>query len=51
MPQRPPTSNKNPRVSHMALATIVRDVKAMLCKSQLIYFNWEGDDFGKQLKD
>ena len=35
----------------MALYPIDKDVKAMLCKYQPSYFNGEGEDNGKQLKD
>ena len=46
-----PNSNGNPRAAHMALNAIERYIKAMICKSQLSYFNGEGDDVGELLED
>ena len=37
--------------AQMAIASVNRDVEAMLCKSQSGYFSGEGDNVGKQLED
>ena len=37
--------------AQMDVTPVNRDVKAMLCKSQLGYFSREGDNVGKQLED